>query len=114
MSTFEYLSKKVLDWADKKGILQEDPAQAVNQIKKMKEEVDEFEKELLGVRDTRENFEVNDWHYYQSEMELGDVMVTVIITAACAGLDPIKSLDKALQKISKRSGKVVNGIFVKD
>ena len=111
---YEYLEGRVLDWASEKGILIESPDQAIKQSQKMVEEVEEFVKELIAVKEQHDNPEKCDDHYYKSEMELGDVMVTVIVTAYCAGLDPLISLGRALDKITKRKGKVVNGIFVKD
>ena len=80
----------------------------------MVEEVSEFIQELVAVMENCDDQEKCDDHYYKSEIELGDVLVTVIITAYCAGLNPLISLDKALKKITKRKGKVVNGIFVKE
>lgn len=112
--TFEELSKQVLEWASEKGILIEDSEQAVRQSGKMVEEVEELVNALIGVHENKYDYAKHDDYYYESELELGDVLVTVIITAYCAGLNPINSLQKALNKITKRSGKLVNGIFVKD
>jgi NTP pyrophosphatase (non-canonical NTP hydrolase) len=117
MQTFLELENKVLTWADEKGIVVENPTQAVIQAKKMMEEVQELQSalELVAFTDKDKlNPDLFDAAFYASELELGDVLVTVIITAACMGVDPIQSLGKAYDKISKRKGKTIAGIFVKD
>lgn len=45
---------------------------------------------------------------------IGDVLVTLIIQAKMQGLDIVDCLDTAYQVISKRTGKMVDGQFVKD
>ncbi len=40
--------------------------------------------------------------------------VTIIIVSSCIGIDPTTALEAAYEKIKNRTGKTVNGIFVKD
>ena len=47
-------------------------------------------------------------------LEMGDVLVTLIINADLHGIDIEDCLYEALQKITKRKGKMVDGAFVKD
>ena len=45
---------------------------------------------------------------------IGDILVTVIIFADIIGVDPAGALQVAYGIISSRSGKTVNGSFIKD
>ena len=50
----------------------------------------------------------------RKKMEFGDVLVTLVILAEQLGVKWDECLEKAYNKISKRKGKVINGIFVKE
>ena len=50
----------------------------------------------------------------ETELELGDLQVTVIILSSLLGTTAEKSLERAYNKISGRKGKMVNGVFVKE
>jgi len=94
------LETRVLQWAENKGIL--DNAKPINQALKTLEEVNEL---LTGiVTDDRE--EIKD--------AFGDILVTIIIGAELQGLNLLDCLESALNIIEKRTGKMVNGQFVKD
>jgi len=94
------LEERVLMWAENKGIL--DNAEPINQGLKTLEEVNEL---LTGiVTDDRE--EIKD--------AFGDILVTIIIGAELQGLNLLDCLESALNIIEKRTGKMVNGQFVKD
>ena len=94
------LEERVLQWAENKGIL--DNAKPINQALKTLEEVNEL---LTGiVTDDRE--EIKD--------AFGDILVTIIIGAELQGLNLLDCLESALNIIEKRTGKMVNGQFVKD
>ena len=115
--SFEEVELCVLEWADEKGIVTETPEQALVQIGKMEEEVAELKASLLKPSQLvtfNAPYDEVDTEFYNSELELGDVLVTVIVTAACAGLDPTQALRRAYAKIRDRKGKTVNGVFVKD
>jgi uncharacterized protein YabN with tetrapyrrole methylase and pyrophosphatase domain len=45
---------------------------------------------------------------------VGDVLVTIIGVCEMLQIDPVMALDVAYAVISKRSGKMVDGKFVKD
>jgi len=94
------LEERVLMWAENKGILEK--AEPINQALKTLEEVNEL---LTGiVTDDRE--EIKD--------AFGDILVTIIIGAELQGLNLLDCLQSALNIIEKRTGKMINGQFVKD
>jgi len=45
---------------------------------------------------------------------IGDVLVTVIILSEQLGYDPVKCLELAYNEIKNRTGKTINGTFIKD
>ena len=47
------------------------------------------------------------------KLEMGDIFVTLIILCEQLGIDVIECLGRAYIKIEKRSGKTINGTFVK-
>lgn len=94
------LKALVIDWAGEKGIL--DKAKPMNQGLKTLEEVNE----LLVAIQNNDRAEIQD--------ALGDILVTIIIGAELQGMDIVDCLESAYDVISKRSGKMVNGTFVKD
>lgn len=95
----ELINRTVL-WADERGLL--DNKDADRQAMKMVTEVGEFIDELLKGNDEK------------AQMELGDVLVTIILTATKKGFDIETCLGLALNKIESRTGKTINGVFVKD
>lgn len=89
-----------LAWANERNLL--DDKDATRQALKMVSEVGEFADEILkGDKD-------------KQTMEMGDVLVTIILTGAKLDIDLEDALRAALNKIKSRTGKTVNGIFVKD
>jgi len=96
------LELAVVEWAHDKGIF--DNSDPIAQISKMKEEVEELDEELFFI----------DKSLIRIEGELGDVLVTVIIQAHFHGLSLADCLQQAHDKISKRKGKLVDGVFVKE
>jgi MazG nucleotide pyrophosphohydrolase domain. len=97
------LELAVVEWAHDKGIF--DNSDPIAQISKMKEEVEELDEELCLFIDKS---------LIRIEGELGDVLVTVIIQAHFHGLSLADCLQQAHDKISKRKGKLVDGVFVKE
>ena len=97
---FEDVAVAVRGLANGKGIARMESA--TNQMGKMIEEVMELDKEV-GLNDIEG---IKD--------ELGDVLVTCIVQAECHGLDPVECLQAAYEKISKRKGETVNGVFIKE
>src|SRR5690606_19858681 len=94
------IQNKVKKWAYDKGIVSNGNAHA--QMQKMQEEVNEL---FEAVEALDPDAVLN---------ELGDVLVTCIVQAACWELDIEHALEVAYNKISKRTGTTVNGVFVKD
>lgn len=94
--------KLIEEWGKEKGIL--DKSDPYRQFDKMKEEVDEFAVELANPESSLE----------AKELELGDIVVTAILEARLLGTDLEACMWKAYNKISKRTGKMVDGQFVKD
>ena len=94
------MKTKILQWAKDKGILEK--ATPETQMLKTVEEVGELA-EALGKRDMPE---IQD--------AIGDIAVTIIIQAELNGLDFDECIQSAYDVISKRTGKMENGIFVKD
>ena len=105
--TFDDLAKKTIEWGQNKGIISNEESQVYAQASKMEEEFEEFLSSIDGYFLLGEDRE-------QMVNELGDVYVTAIITGTCLGITPEEALGKAYEKISKRTGKVVKGVFVKD
>lgn len=101
MTTTDQLEADVVAWAEGKGIIAANDAPA--QLNKMVEEVVELDVEVCEGGSKSE-----------IKMELGDVLVTCVIQAKLQGLTLHECLDAAYGKISKRTGQMKNGAFVKD
>lgn len=87
-------------WAEEKGILAQ--ATPIKQAMKTQEELTELCNAILN--DDKE--EIKD--------AIGDIMVTLIIQAKMQGLTIEECLNTAYDVISKRTGQMVNGQFIKD
>jgi NTP pyrophosphatase (non-canonical NTP hydrolase) len=119
---YEELSKLVIEWGGNKGIL--DSSTPLRQLDKTQEELDE----------TREALEkLNDFSYQRDLMEdlgmptsneedilsevkdgIGDMLVTIVLLAKMVGFDTTECLRAAYDVIKSRTGKMVDGQFVKD
>lgn len=100
MRDYFELEALVEHWAAEKGIL--DKATPIKQAMKTQEEVLELCNAIIN--DDKE--EIKD--------AIGDIIVTLIIQAKMQGLTIEECLNSAYDVISKRTGKMVNGQFVKD
>lgn len=115
---FEDLKDKVLSWADDKDLLHTENAD--KQFMKFIEEVFEFKSEFDYLERIGEDPSECYSDYEQIEtqenmqLEMGDIFVTLIILCEQIGIDPVKCLSMAYDKISKRKGKTINGTFVKE
>ncbi len=119
--SFEDLKDKVLEWADDKDLLHSENAD--KQFMKFIEEVFEFKTELdvwklykKFKHDRRifQDFSISEVERWLNlKLEMGDIFVTLIILCKQLGLDPLMCLDMAYKKISKRTGKTINGQFIK-
>ncbi len=97
---FEEVEKRVIQWANDRGILEGTTFEA--QYKKLKEEYDE-----LG-----EAIEQGDFEKFQDA--IGDMQVVLTILAHKALTDMFTCYTAAYLQIKDRKGKMVDGIFVKD
>ena len=108
---FEELKTNVEEWAEDKDLLHEENAD--KQFMKFIEEVFEFktEMDLYSYHHTECLTRINKEHM---EDEMGDIFVTLIILCNQLGIDCVECLQLAYEKISKRRGKTIDGIFVKE
>jgi NTP pyrophosphatase (non-canonical NTP hydrolase) len=100
MKDYFELECAIEQWAEDKGILAN--ATTMKQAEKTHEEV----LELMAAIDEDNRDEIKD--------AIGDIMVTLIIQAKMQGMTIEECLNAAYDVISKRTGKMVNGQFVKD
>lgn len=119
---FKDLKDKVLKWAKDKDLLHAENAD--KQFMKFIEEVFEFKtefnvwglyKKLKHDKKIEQDFSIKEHDVWMSmKDEMGDIFVTLIILCEQIGIDPVKCLEMAYEKISKRKGKTINGTFVKE
>lgn len=109
MKSFEELEELVVGWALAKGIISPTETQTNAQLRKVDEELAEFKQALQDYFG-----DPSDENYNKCRLELGDVMVTLVVSSNCADLDIVDSLEQAYEKIKNRTGKIINGQFVKD
>ena len=100
MDFYFKLQTDIEKWAEEKGIL--DKATPMAQALKTLEETTE----LCTAVNNNDRPEIID--------AIGDIMVTLIIQAKMQDLSLEKCLESAYNVISKRTGKMINGQFVKD
>lgn len=97
---YEELEIKVLEWAKEKGILEK--SNPIKQIGKTQEELTET---LIALVE-KDEVEIKDG--------IGDMLVTIIILAKLCDFTPIECLEAAYNVIKERSGRMIDGLFVKD
>jgi NTP pyrophosphatase (non-canonical NTP hydrolase) len=100
MKSYNELEALVIAWAKQKGILEN--GTTIAQAGKTMEECTE----LMVAIARHDDDEIVD--------ALGDILVTIIIQAEMQGLSLTECLESAYNVISKRTGKMVDGQFVKD
>ena len=105
------LKNLVEDWAKDKDLLHR--KNAPKQFLKMIEEVFEFKSEMDLVERT-EHDKLREIYIQRMILEMGDIIVTLIILCKQIDIDPIICLEEAYKKIAKRSGKTINGTFIKE
>ncbi len=119
---FKDLKDKVLSWADDKDLLHAENAD--KQFMKFIEEVFEFKsefnlwsfyKELKRDKKIEQDFSIKEHDRWMSmKDEMGDIFVTLIILCEQIGIDPVKCLEMAYEKIKDRKGRTIGGSFVKE
>ena len=97
---YNQLEALVIQWADEKGILAK--ATPARQACKTMEECEE----LIDAIEDDNREEIAD--------ALGDILVTIIIQAKMQNMSLVECLEGAYNIIAKRTGKMVDGQFVKD
>ena len=98
--SLDVLEMKVSDWGYQKGILPNPDPMA--QYSKTKEEVIELFEAIC------------DEDVYEIKDANGDIVVTLIMQTHAWDLTLEECLQQAYDTISQRTGKMVDGIFVKD
>lgn len=113
---YERLQKSVVQWGADKGIL--DKATAWAQAGKTLEEVEELLEAVYNQKENKVNFTNSKGKLLNTKEEIqdafGDILVTIILGAELQGMDLLDCLESAYNVISKRTGKMDNGQFVKD
>lgn len=94
------IKEKVLEWGGVRNLLHNE--NALKQYSKLQEESNEL---LIGILN-KDPYEIID--------ALGDIQVVLIILANQLGFDIDECLESAYNEIKDRTGKTVNGNFVKD
>jgi NTP pyrophosphatase (non-canonical NTP hydrolase) len=98
--SFDSLIENVTDWADNRMLLKKENAS--KQMLKVMEEVGETASALLK----GDELKLIDG--------IGDSFVTLIILSKQLGLNPSVCLQVAWSEIKNRTGKTVDGTFIKD
>lgn len=99
MKTLDQLKDEVIDWAIERDL---DVADPHKKMLKVTEEAGEVAGALA--KNNRTEF----------EKEIGDVLVTLIILTKQLDMDINSCLEAAYNKISKRKGETINGIYIKE
>ena len=113
---YQELEGKVIEWAKDKGILEK--ATPLAQASKTYEEVLELIEAVEVQEEGEETFYNIKGKLVKTSEEvkdaLGDILVTIIIQAEMQGLKLEDCLESAYNVISKRTGVMKDGQFVKD
>lgn len=119
---YEELSKLVSQWGEEKGIFAN--STPLRQLDKTQEELDETKSALQKLNDfdhqgdLMENLGVPTPNKEDILAEvkdgIGDMLVTIILLAKMVDMDSVDCLRSAYDVIKKRTGKMVDGFFVKD
>lgn len=123
---YEKLSALVLQWGEDKGIFAK--STPLRQLDKTQEELDETRAALEKLKssaqqDLQLEFDfVDDFDTPDTDIDaleeakdgIGDMLVTVILLAKMLNMDSVDCLQSAYNVIRKRTGKMVDGQFVKD
>lgn len=113
---YKELESLIIKWAEDKKILEK--ATPLTQARKTEEEVHELIEACVAQQNGNETFINSKGKKVNTQEELqdalGDILVTIIIGAEMQGLKLENCLESAYNIISKRTGKMLNGQFVKD
>jgi NTP pyrophosphatase (non-canonical NTP hydrolase) len=123
---YEELSALVLRWGEDKGIFAK--STPLRQLDKTQEELDETkealqklasltDQEILSEKlltDDPDTLDLEEDALAEAKDGIGDMLVTIILLAKMVDMDTVDCLQSAYDVIKKRTGKMVNGQFVKD
>ena len=123
---YEELSALVLQWGEDKGIFAK--STPLRQLDKTQEELDETKEELQKLAsltdqeilseklltDDPDTLDLEEDALAEAKDGIGDMLVTIILLAKMVDMDTVDCLQSAYDVIKKRTGKMVNGQFVKD
>lgn len=119
---YEQLSQLVIEWGGDKGIF--DASTPLRQLDKTQEELDETKEALSSLNDLGYQLDLmqeigvptKTKEEIMSEVKdgIGDMLVTIILLAKMVELDTVDCLNEAYNVIKSRTGKMVDGQFVKD
>ena len=123
---YEELSTLVLQWGEEKGIFAK--STPLRQLDKTQEELDETkealqklallaDQEILSeelLTDDPDALDLEEDALAEAKDGIGDMLVTIILLARMIDMDSVDCLQAAYDVIKKRTGKMVNGQFVKD
>lgn len=114
--TFKQLNKRVIVWAKDKGIL--DKATPSSQHAKTEEEVAELREALYYQSKDIDTYINAKGVMCTTDEEIidgiGDSLVTLLIQCKLQSINPLHALETALNVIEHRTGKMIDGQFVKD
>jgi len=98
--TWGDLDRAVFDWAVSRNLINKNNIQG--QTMKVMEELGEL---CRAINKNKKDDTIDS---------IGDVLVTIIILSYQLGLSPEECLQSAYDEIKARTGKTVNGVFIKD
>lgn len=114
--TFKELESKIIQWGVEKGIIGN--ATPVQQFNKTFEEVEELESALYAQQFGYETFQNKKGVEVNTKEEIidsiGDITVTLLLQCELQGISFLDCLDTAYNVIKKRTGRMIDGQFVKD
>ena len=110
---FQELKEKVIQWAKERGIFEK--GEPLAQLQKTQEELDETINAIEEIQDLYHHPNKPDFNEVDGIMDgIGDMLVTIIILASMMNLEIEDCLEVAYNEIKNRTGKMVDGQFVKD
>ena len=123
---YEELSALVLQWGEDKGIFAK--STPLRQLDKTQEELDETKEALQKLAsltdqqilseklltDDPDTLDLEEDALAEAKDGIGDMLVTIILLAKMVNMDTVDCLQSAYDVIKKRTGKMINGQFVKD
>jgi len=123
---YEQLSALVIKWGEDKGIFAK--STPLRQLDKTQEELNETKEALeklasltnqeilddVLLSDDFGNISLEEDALAEAKDGIGDMLVTIILLANMVNMDSVDCLEAAYSVIKKRTGKMVDGQFVKD